>query len=451
MADDFDQKSQAFKLWFLSHSGASLSSGIDLKDLRSEGRGRGVDTELFTIDPQSVLSTSTSELLSRLPQQIQDKLSTQSWPALILVLIYEHLQGEKSKWRPYVRLLPTEQDFDTLMYWTDEELNELQASAIREKIGRDDAEAMFKEHVLPVVRAHSSVFFPSEETPLDDKGLIQLAHRMASIIMSYAFDVEKTSKADEADEDGYVTDDEEEIQQKAMMPMADMLNADADFNARLFQDESCLKMRSTREIKQGEEVLNDFGTLPRSELLRRYGYVTDKYAVYDVIEIPLHLITEAVDQDDSQVSERLEKLEEDGLDLHGFIIDREDSSVLEGEDNERPPVRIPEELLDLLHALHADKAVWRKWRRKLDESQQEDLHRQVDKALNAVLTNRLSEYKTSAAEDRELLARGGLNRRQNMAVSVRLGEKQLLDEAISETNRTPENGVSTRLSIGFLF
>lgn len=31
--------------------------------------------------------------------------------------------------------------------------------------------------------------------------------------------------------------------------------------------------------------LNDYGPLPRSDLLRRYGYVTDNYKQYDVVEL----------------------------------------------------------------------------------------------------------------------------------------------------------------------
>lgn len=44
-------------------------------------------------------------------------------------------------------------------------------------------------------------------------------------------------------------------------------------------------MRAVRPIKSGEEVLNDYGPLPRSEQLRRYGYISLKNARYDVVEL----------------------------------------------------------------------------------------------------------------------------------------------------------------------
>jgi len=45
-------------------------------------------------------------------------------------------------------------------------------------------------------------------------------------------------------------------------------------------------MRAIRPIMAGEEIFNDYGQLPRSDLLRRYGYVTENYKTYDVAEIP---------------------------------------------------------------------------------------------------------------------------------------------------------------------
>jgi SET domain-containing protein 6 len=53
----------------------------------------------------------------------------------------------------------------------------------------------------------------------------------------------------------------------------------------LFYEEDCLIMKATRSIRAGDEIFNDYGPLPRSDLLRMYGYVTDSYAQYDVVEI----------------------------------------------------------------------------------------------------------------------------------------------------------------------
>lgn len=52
--------------------------------------------------------------------------------------------------------------------------------------------------------------------------------------------------------------------------------------ARLFQEDDYLIMKSTKTTAAGEHKFNDYGPLPRSDLLRMYGYVTDNYAKYDV-------------------------------------------------------------------------------------------------------------------------------------------------------------------------
>jgi hypothetical protein len=51
-------------------------------------------------------------------------------------------------------------------------------------------------------------------------------------------------------------------------------------------------MRSTKPIQRGDELFNDYGPLPRSDLLRRYGYVTDNYAQFDVVEISFQKIVD---------------------------------------------------------------------------------------------------------------------------------------------------------------
>ena len=44
-------------------------------------------------------------------------------------------------------------------------------------------------------------------------------------------------------------------------------------------------------IHPGQQIFNDFGQLPRSDLLRRYGYITDRYKQWDVVEIDIETIT----------------------------------------------------------------------------------------------------------------------------------------------------------------
>ncbi|EIT81510.1 hypothetical protein AO1008_07434 [Aspergillus oryzae 100-8] len=156
------------------------------------------------------------------------------------------------------------------------ELQELQGSAIVDRIGKEGAEESILEIIAPIVRANPSLFPPvdglaSYDGDAGTQALLNLAHVMGSLIMAYAFDIEKPEDEDDEgdDESGYVTDDEEQLS-KGMVPLADLLNADADQNnARLFQEETGLVMKAIKPISAGAEIFNDYGEIPRADLLRR--------------------------------------------------------------------------------------------------------------------------------------------------------------------------------------
>jgi SET domain-containing protein 6 len=151
--------------------------------------------------------------------------------ALTAVMLSEGL-NKNSKWAPYLAVLP--QQLDSLIFWSESELLQLQASTVVQKIGKASAEEMFSRHITPLGL---------------DNGSTETCHRVASIIMAYAFDIpEKLSKdeiEDAEDGDDLVSDNgEEELTILSMIPLADMLNADADRNnARLVCDNEDLEMK----------------------------------------------------------------------------------------------------------------------------------------------------------------------------------------------------------------
>jgi hypothetical protein len=66
-------------------------------------------------------------------------------------------------------------------------------------------------------------------------------------------------------------------------------------------------MTSLRLIKAGDEVLNYYGPLPNSDLLRRYGYTSVKHQAHDVVEINWSTILDStkveLDLRDQELSE----------------------------------------------------------------------------------------------------------------------------------------------------
>lgn len=188
--------------------------------------------ELFTIPRDLVLSTQNSQLKDLLPQDLEE---LGPWLSLMLVMVYEYLLGDRSRWAAYFQVLPRK--FDSLMFWSTAELQELQGSAVIEKIGREGADESILEMIAPIMRANPTLFPPvdgltSYDGDAGTQALLHLAHTMGSLIMAYAFDIEKPEEEEEEGEgeSGYLTDEEEEQLPKGMVPMADLLNADADRN-----------------------------------------------------------------------------------------------------------------------------------------------------------------------------------------------------------------------------
>lgn len=186
------------------------------------------DEDLFSISRSDILSVQNSSLLQHIPCEL-DNLDP--WMSLILTMIYEAGQCMRSKWWPYLSILPSK--FDTLMYWSPEELAELQGSSVLQKIGKGDAESAFTEYLLPIVKRHANLFGEFAEAfsgSSAKEALIKLAHRMGTLIMAYAFDLIEEEDEEEKEED----DDDKFLSMadlpKGMIPLADILNADGDLN-----------------------------------------------------------------------------------------------------------------------------------------------------------------------------------------------------------------------------
>lgn len=119
------------------------------------------------------------------------------------------------------------------MFWPDEPLRELQASPVLKRIGKEEAEAAFYSVILPILEKNRSEFhpklYPQNESYVRET-LLPLYHGAGSVIMAYAFDIEKDQSTQDIDEEGFRSDEEDEFLPKGLIPMADMLNADADMN-----------------------------------------------------------------------------------------------------------------------------------------------------------------------------------------------------------------------------
>ncbi|KAG7827192.1 hypothetical protein KL920_004852 [Ogataea angusta] len=298
--DSFATSTAAFDSWLHRHYDY-ISDDIEIADLRNSHEGRGLrarndiqkDTVLFRLARDHILNIRTAAL-GKLKLGNQEVLETlNQWEALILCLAYEMMLGEESQWSSYLAVLP--EKFNSLMFWSSEELEKLRPSNVLQRIGREQAEQM-----------HSKLV-PEYCLRLGSKKLVEYLtldrfHVVASIIMSYSFDVDDPEDEPGDDpEDGEEEDEEiDEIEQecikydgylKSMVPLADTLNSNTNLvNANLSYENDALVMTATKDIQKGEQIYNIYGELPNSEILRKYGYVELPASKYEFAELPLTVI-----------------------------------------------------------------------------------------------------------------------------------------------------------------
>jgi len=86
---------------------------------------------LFSLPRELVLSIHTASLPPLLERD-EWSFVNHGWTGLILCMMYENFKQEESKWHPYLELMPTQ--FDSLMFWSEEELLELKGSVVIGKL-----------------------------------------------------------------------------------------------------------------------------------------------------------------------------------------------------------------------------------------------------------------------------------------------------------------------------
>ena len=182
---------------------------------------------LFEIPRHLIMDAKSSDLRQHIAPDLK---ALEPWLQTVLVMIYESGKARDSKWYPYLEVLPHNIDH-LLINWSDEELAELQGSAIRARVGKEEADREVEKCLLPIVMRHPDVFgtHAKDFKSSDCKNhIMKLAHQMASVMMAYAFDVRHWAfLISNSDSSESVLEDEEEEDEpaKGMVPLADMLNA----------------------------------------------------------------------------------------------------------------------------------------------------------------------------------------------------------------------------------
>ncbi|KAF4620915.1 hypothetical protein D9613_000307 [Agrocybe pediades] len=317
---------QPFFSWFQAQNGYIDTLAMDVVQLPPSEGGRGAialidipeNHVLFSVPRSLILSTRTSALPSKFGPAAWKRFKLhQGWAGLMLCMMWEAAQGAQSKWSAYLDMMPRK--FDTPMFWSEAELEELKGTSVVDKLGKDQAEKDYAEKVVPAIQSRPDLF---RQEDLATYYSLDAYHMMGTRILSRSFtlepdegdsdnedqeqgkappesaaDVGNTSigsamdvdqpttseKPAEAQESGHdheadsgdeEDEDEEPRVEVAMVPLADILNARYKTdNVKLFHEPECLRMVSTKPIKAGEQIWNTYGDLPNAELLRGFGHV----------------------------------------------------------------------------------------------------------------------------------------------------------------------------------
>ncbi|XP_043837361.1 N-lysine methyltransferase SETD6 isoform X2 [Dromiciops gliroides] len=242
-------------------------------------------------------------------------------------------------------------------------------------------------------------------------------------------------------------EDEKEPNPPMMVPAADILNHVADHNANLEYSPEYLRMVATQPIHKGQEIFNTYGQMANWQLLHMYGFA-EPYPgnTDDTADIQMATVRAAALQGATTEAERrlicerwdflcqLEMVGEEGA----FVIGREE-------------VLTEEELSATLKVLCMPAKDFRELKEQdgWEEDDGEDSLTLTNKTipklkaswktllLNSTLLT-LQAYATDFKSEQELLcnkaARAQLSWREEQALQVRYGQKQILHQLLELTS-----------------
>lgn len=365
-------------------------SGRGLIALKSLNQGEPV----LEIPEKLVMSKARAlEALPNLDEGVND------YVALASLLIHERSLGKESFWKPYLDILPEDEEIVPLFRWSDEDLALLEGSpsvaaakSLSAKLQREFKaveESVFEKHrdMFP-----SDVFtFPAWE---------------------WAFAV-LFSRAIMLQSEGNV----------ALVPYADLVNHSPfcssyiDMHTTFLTGNKNVILYSDRAYSKMDQVFVTYGPKSNAELLLLYGFVIDRNP-YNCVDL-----TVGPDPSDPLYERKLEYLRTSGVE----------------EENKFPLYndRYPMELIECLRFCVATEE-------ELDSSDfgsfvSERNEQQVADALTAACESALAAYPQDIDADKMFLSDRNmylaLDTKTRCAIRQRMGEKQILQRTINNIER----------------
>uniref|UniRef100_A0A0A9B4D1 N-lysine methyltransferase n=1 Tax=Arundo donax TaxID=35708 RepID=A0A0A9B4D1_ARUDO len=223
--------------------------------------------------------------------------------ALALAVMYERVRGSESPWDAYLRLLPDRESVP--LVWPADETEHLLAGTELDKIVKQDREFLcedWKECIEPLMSAGELDVDPDDfslENYFSAKTLVSSRsfqidsyHGFGMVPLADLFNhktdgehVHFTSASDDSD-----SEDDDDQSNASADDQSTVENSTSSPSGMGVKDED-LEMIIVKDVNEGEEVYNTYGTMGNAALLHRYGF-TEPDNTYDIVNIDLALATE---------------------------------------------------------------------------------------------------------------------------------------------------------------
>ncbi|MQM18945.1 hypothetical protein Taro_051944 [Colocasia esculenta] len=323
------------------------------------------------------------------------------WVSVALFLITEKSRGLKSPWKPYLDILPA--STDSPLFWSEEELSELQGSQLLSTIF--GVQEFLRSEFLKV----------EEDLVLPHKYLFPSPVTMEDFV--WAFGILRSRAFSRLQGENLV-----------LIPLADLINHSPKITSEdsaweikgkgLFSREQVFTLRAAVPVKAGEQVCiqYDLGK-SNAELALDYGFI-EKTSARDSYTLTLEIASS-----DEFYDDKLDIAECNGLGESAYFDIYLDSTL--------PPMILPYLRLIalggtdvfLLEALFRN-TVWGHLELPVSRQNEELICRVVRDACKSAL----SAYQTTIEEDEKLRDAENLDPRLEVAVWIREGEKKVLQK-----------------------
>ncbi|CAL9207464.1 unnamed protein product [Musa hybrid cultivar] len=259
---ELNEESDEFLRWLRQKAGSEISSALSVGNSiygRSLFASKNIKSgECILKVPYIAQITSeniSGEIKLLLPRDIENV------SRLAVVLLAEKKHGEYSGWATYVNSLPSVDEMHNAIFWSKDELEMVQESAIYQETINLQAHIKKEYSVLgPVLEQFPYVF--------GDVHLMDFMHAYA-LVISRAWD---TSKG------------------VSLIPFADFLNHDGTCDAVLLSDvhNEISEVIADRDYAVGEQVMIRYGKFSNATLLLDFGF-TLPYNKYDQVQLLLDI------------------------------------------------------------------------------------------------------------------------------------------------------------------